>query len=419
MSYKLQSLKGTKDLLPEEYAVHNHVVQSAFAVSSLYGFEQMSTPILEYSKVFNRTLGETSDIVSKEMYSFLDKGDREVSLRPEFTAGIIRAFISNNLIDEIPLRFASHGPVFRYDNPQAGRQRQFHQINFEHIGAKGAYTDAEIIKLAADILKKINILDELTLEINSLGCFESRQNYQKALIEYFIQYEEELSHDSKIRLHKNPLRIMDSKDEKDKQIASNAPLIDKFHTKDSAIYFDNVQEYLNELGVRFVVNKKLARGLDYYSHTSFEFITNQLGAQSTVLAGGRYDGLSKLMGGPDVPAIGFAGGVERISMLYKNSIDKNRSIFIMPISQMQMEKSINIAMLLRSHGYVVIIEGEGKMSKRMQKAVKKSAKYVVFIGEEEVVNNNLKVKNLDLEKEEFIKDEELTGFLKQHINNKE
>ncbi len=311
MADKLQSVRGAKDLLPLDYMLHEYIIEAAKKVSLLYGYLGMSTPIIEYTTIFERTLGEDSDVISKEIYSFSDKSNNNICLRPEFTAGIIRAFISNNeLHTRLPLKLFSVGPVFRYDRPQAARQRQFHQVNFEHIGAENPYTDAEIIKCACCFLTNIGIIDDITLEINSLGCVETRILYQKALVKYFSDYKLKLSKDSQIRLIKNPMRILDSKDEIDQEIIANSPIISEYYTSETDKYFNNVKKYLDLLSVNYVVNPRLERGLDYYCHTAFEFITNKLGAQSTILAGGRYDGLSELMGGPKTKAIGFAAGVE-------------------------------------------------------------------------------------------------------------
>lgn len=398
MSNKLQPLKGMKDILPDEQYVHTHIVNSARSLGELYGFREMSTPLLELVSVFDRSLGESSDVVSKEMYDFRDKGDRHISLRPEFTASVMRAVITNSLHTS-PIKLFSSGPLFRYDRPQAGRLRQFHQLNFENIGSKEVYSDAETIELAARLLNILGIDNKITLELNSLGCRESRAKYAVALQEYFSKYENDLSEDSKQRLGVNPLRIMDSKDESDKKLSLGAPTIDEFYDKESAESFENVQNHLNILGVEYIVNKRLARGLDYYCHTTFEFTTEELGAQGTVLAGGRYDGLSKLLGGPELPAIGFAAGIERMAMLMDFEATNRRKVCIMPIGSDDQLEASRLASLLRSSGVCTYIDGSGKMPKRMQRAVANSALYVVFIGESERNLGQYKLKNLDDETE--------------------
>ncbi|MEY4464079.1 MAG: Histidyl-tRNA synthetase [Pseudomonadota bacterium] len=404
MTEKLQPLRGMKDLLPDDYKVYDYIINKARDVGVLYGYKQVSTPILEYTKVFNRSMGESSDVISKEIYSFLDKSNDSVALRPEFTAGIIRAFISNGLQHKLPLKFFSTGPVFRYDRPQAGRQRQFHQLNYEYIGAKGAITDAETLKLAVDILKALEIEQDTILELNSLGCSESRSVYQQKLVEYLNDFKDQLSEESKIRLTKNPMRILDSKSEIDQKIIANAPVLSEYYTDESKEYFEELLKYLNILGVEYSINPRLVRGLDYYCHTAFEFTTKKLGSQSTILAGGRYDGLAKIMGNnDDVPAIGFAAGIERIALMREYNISEVKPVFVLPIGENNIAYSLEIADKLRSHNIVVILETSGKIAKRMQRALNENAKFIIFIGEEEQANNSLKLKDLEKE-EEYIVD---------------
>ncbi len=395
MSSEIAPLRGMKDLLPKEYRVAKYIEDVALKTSQLYGFEGFSTPILESASVFDRTLGDTSDVVSKEMYCFPDKKGRLIALRPEFTASVMRAVISNGLKHKLPLKLFSSGPLFRYDRPQEGRQRQFHQINIEHIGAKGPFSDAEIIKLAVHILSALGLKDDVDLELTSLGCAESRADYQKVLIEYFKKYEPDLSADSRARLHQNPLRILDSKDEKDKEIVKNAPVITGYYTKEAAEYFKQVISYLDMFGVKYVLNPKLARGLDYYSHTTFEFTTKKLGAQSTVLAGGRYDGLSALMGEDVIPSIGFAAGIERLALLGAYNVERERPNYIFPMGQDAIAASIKLADDLRQNNIQVLVESDGKVAKRIQQAVSAKAKYAIFIGGDEIASGMYKLKNLD------------------------
>ena len=415
MTEKLQPLRGMKDLFGEDFALHNHIINIAQKISNLYCYEGASTPIVEYTRVFDRTLGETSDVVSKEMYSFLDRNAESIALRPEFTAGIMRAFISNGLQQKLPLKLFSHGPVFRYDRPQAGRQRQFYQINYEHIGSNYPYSDAEIIKLAVHLLQELNIIEDITLEINSLGCKDSRVSYQDALTNYFLKYENDLSDDSKKRLIRNtPLRILDSKDENDKKISLGAPLIINYYTKEAKNYFDQVLRYLDILKINYKVNPRLARGLDYYCHTAFEFTTDKLGAQSTVIGGGRYDYLCELMGGSPAAAIGFASGVERLAlmMLLKNyHVKKIAPIYLIPIGEESEDYIIKLADILRSKYIPISIELKGKIQKRMERALKNNANYIVFAGIEEIQNNNFKLKNLEKKEEIIISAEHLIDFL--------
>lgn len=413
----IQPLRGTKDLLPQEYAIHEYIIKTARHIGELYGYKPMSTPIIEYTKIFDRTLGETSDVVSKEIYSFTDKSDNHISLRPEFTASIIRAFISNNLQQTLPLKFFSTGPVFRYDRPQAGRQRQFHQLNFEYIGGEGPLADAETINLASDILKSLEIDQEITLEINSLGCSETRSIYQQKLVEYFNDFRSELSEDSQKRLIKNPMRILDSKDPNDKKIVQNSPIMSEYYSSAAAKYFDDLIKYLELLNIKYTINPRLVRGLDYYCHTAFEFVTDKLGAQGTVLAGGRYDNLSKMLGGPDVKAIGFAAGIERIALMRKYDIPSIRPIFILPIDDNNIDYSFALTSKLRSKNIPVAIESKGKIGKRIQRANLQKAKYVIFIGNDEQLNNNLKLKDLDKEQESIMNIEQIIERLMKEYNN--
>lgn len=419
MTDKLQSLRGMKDLFGEDFELHSYIIDTARKITALYCYEGASTPILEYTKVFDRTLGDSSDVISKEMYSFLDRSGESVALRPEFTAGIMRAFISNGLQQKLPLKLFSHGPVFRYDRPQAGRQRQFHQINCEYIGSGEPYSDAESIKLALHLLQELNILDDITLEINSLGCQNSRSLYQEALINYFSKYENELSSDSKERLRKKPLRILDSKDEKDKKIAAEAPFITDYYTAESKAYFDKVLDYLCILNINYKLNPRLARGLDYYCHTAFEFTTDKLGSQNAVGGGGRYDYLCKLMGGRDVPAIGFGLGIERLAlmMLLKNYQSKKLApLYLIPIGQKCENYIIRLADLLRSHSIPVAIELKGKVQKRMEKALKDGANYIVFAGADEIQSNSFKLRFLDKKEEQTVSAQQLLDLIKITYN---
>lgn len=403
MTEKLQPLRGMKDLLPDDYKVHDYIIAKAKEVGALYGYKQMSTPILEYTKVFNRSMGESSDVISKEIYSFLDKSDESVALRPEFTAGVVRTFISNGLQHKLPLKFFSTGPVFRYDRPQAGRQRQFHQLNYEYIGAKGAISDAETLKLAVDILKALDIEQDTTLELNSLGCIQSRTVYQQKLVEYLNDFKNDLSEESKIRLTKNPMRILDSKSEVDQKIVANAPILSEYYTEESKEYFDELIKYLDVLEVKYTVNPRLVRGLDYYCHTAFEFTTSKLGAQSTILAGGRYDGLARIMGNnDDVSAIGFAAGIERIALMREFNIHSAAPVFVLPIGEDNTAYALKITDQLRLHGIAAITDMNGKIAKRMQKALNENTKFIIFIGDEEQANNTLKLKDLDKGQEHII-----------------
>ncbi len=408
---KLQPVRGTKDLFAEDYAKHEHIIDFAKQIANLYGYQGIATPIFEFSGVFKRSLGESSDVVGKEMYSFVDKGEEEITLRPEFTASICRAYISNGFKQLLPLKLFTHGPLFRYERPQKGRQRQFHQLNYEFLGPASPEVDAEVIAMAASLLGKIDVLKYTTLELNSLGCSQTRKNYQEILVEYFKDFENELSHDSKIRLHKNPLRILDSKDELDKKIVANAPKINDHFTNEAADFFGALQEYLKLLGIEFKVNPKLVRGLDYYNHTAFEFTTTELGAQATVLGGGRYNGLIKLLGGDETEGIGFAAGIERLALLCDLPQSTSRPCAVIILDPMAEKYAMKIANDLRNNNIAVQFEHGIKFDKALKNAVKNNCKFAVFIGEEELNTSSVKLKNLDARVEQIVKTEDLISYL--------
>lgn len=411
MAEKLHPVRGMKDLFNEDYNAHEYIISTAKSVAELYGFEGASVPILEHTGVFARTLGEASDVVSKEMYSFLDKSNDSLTMRPEFTAGIMRAFISGGMHHQLPMKLFSNGPLFRYDRPQAGRLRQFHQLNYEFLGADGVYSDAEMLMLAQHTFEALGIAGDFTLELNSLGCKESRTRYQEMLFDYFTQYSNELSEDSKRRLLKNPMRILDSKDNGDKKIVATAPSIESSYSAEAHKYFNDLQNLLSIMNVHYKLNPKLVRGLDYYCHTAFEFTTDKLGAQSAIGGGGRYDGLSKIMGGPEMPSIGFALGIERIALMKRFTTIATRPIFIIPIGDENLEHAATIAANLRTQNIPTMLEHKGKIARRMQNADKARARYVVFIGSDEVASGNYKVKDMDNGQESFMSLEAI-GHLK-------
>ena len=327
----LQPVRGPHDILADDFRLHRHICDRAAALAARHGFQEMTPPIFEFTEVFSRTLGETSDVVTKEMYTFDDRGGDSITLRPEFTAGIARAFMSNGLAQEAPLKFFARGPVFRHERPQKGRLRQFHQIDVEILGVPGAQADIEVIALAAHILDDLGVAKDVRLELNTLGDPESRQAYRGVLLDYLAKYRNDLSEDSRTRMDKNPLRIFDSKDKGDQDIMSSAPLLQDHLNDTSRAFFDEVLAGLEALGIAYEVQPRLVRGLDYYSHTAFEFVTGTLGAQGTVLAGGRYDGLMEQMGGRATPGIGWAAGVERLSMMLGTAPAGERPIVVIPM----------------------------------------------------------------------------------------
>ena len=392
---KLQPVRGTRDIYGEDALRFRQVVDTCTRVATSFGFGELSTPIFEFTEVFKRPLGDASDIVSKEMYCFEDRGGEELTLRPEFTAGISRAFISNGLQEQLPCRFMSHGPVFRYERPQKGRYRQFHQINAECLGPQDAGADVDLIVMGWTIMQELGVADDVVLNINSLGDSESRAAYRDALVEYFSGHKDKLSEDSVRRLTSNPLRILDSKDEGDKAIVKDAPSLSAYLNETSAAFFDSVKAGLTANGVPFVHNERLVRGLDYYTHTAFEFITDSLGAQGTVLAGGRYDGLIQQLGGPPTAAVGWAGGIERLAMMIKEPASTPRPVMMIPMGDDANDACYTLAATLRASGFAVISDRSGNLKKRLNRANKADASHAVILGDNEIEQNVVTVRNLD------------------------
>jgi histidyl-tRNA synthetase len=391
----LQPARGTQDILPAAMRRHRAVVETARGIAERYGYEEIATPIFEFTDVFSRPIGEHTDIVSKEMYSFVDRGGEEVTLRPENTAGVVRAVVSNGLTQNLPLKFFYNGPMFRYERPQKGRFRQFHQIGAELIGVASPEADVEAIALGADILDALGILGHCALELNTLGDTESRGAYRAALVEYYAAHRDSLSEDSMRRLDRNPLRILDSKNEGDKRINAGAPDFARHLTSEARDFFGKVRGGLDALGIAYRLNSRLVRGLDYYCHTAFEFVTESLGAQGTVLAGGRYDGLMKLMGGPDTPGVGWAAGIERLASLIAEPSEPSRPVAIVPLGDAGEAKASVLAHDLRRAGFTVDVAYSGNASRRMKRANKINARVAVILGEDELARENAMLRDLD------------------------
>jgi len=421
MSQKLQPVRGTHDLLPADTARFRFIRETALRIATCYGYGEIMTPLFEFSDVFHRTLGDTSDVVSKETYSFTDRGGEQLTLRPEFTASIARSFISNSLQDSLPLKFFYAGAAFRYERPQKGRQRQFHQIGVELLGVEQWQGDVESIALADKILHAFGLKDKIQLEINTLGDAESRANYREALVAYFRSHAPQLSEESKLRLERNPLRILDSKDEADRKIVANAPNMHDYLTQEARDFFQHVQEGLTSLGIAFVLNPTLVRGLDYYNHTVFEFTTSLLGSQSTVLAGGRYDGLIALMGGEPTAGIGWAAGMERLMALIDFDTVSGfqtapRPIAIIPLGEVAEHAALIIADNLRSQGFAIDMAYKGNMKNRLKKADKAKAIAAVIIGEEEINRKVAVIKNLDTGEQVEVASDALIQALESYRN---
>lgn len=409
---QLQPVRGTHDILPDDYARFRHVVDTARQAAALFGYREMATPIFEFTEVFARSMGETSDVVSKEMYSFTDKGGEGLTLRPEYTAGICRAFISNGLLQHVPFKAFGWGPMFRFERPQKGRQRQFHQIDVEVIGAAEPQADVEVISVAAEILRRLGILDKCVLELNTLGDPESRLGYRDALVRYFSSYADKLSEDSRKRLEKNPLRILDSKDEGDRALVAHAPLIHDYLTPSASDFFKALQDGLGAAGVPFTVSPRLVRGLDYYTHTAFEFTTTMLGAQGTVLAGGRYDGLIEQLGGRPTPGIGWAGGIERLVLLSDPQPASPRIVAVIPIGAAAEVEAVKLAGELRRADIAVELAYGGNAGKRFKRADKLGCYAAIVIGDDELAKGVVKLKNLTSGEEASVPHAELIGRLK-------
>lgn len=394
----IQPARGTRDIYGADLAAFKQVENTAREFAKRYGFGEIQTPIFESTEVFCRGVGETSDIVSKEMYTFTDRGGESFTLRPEGTAGVVRAFISEGMEQNQPVKLMYAGPMFRYERPQKGRYRQLHQVGVEILGAATPQTDVEVLCLAWDFLSALGLQKYIRLELNTLGDVESRTAYRDALVAYFSDFKDKLSGDSRVRLEKNPLRILDSKDEGDKKIVENAPKMTDFLNEESKKFFDAVQDGLNALGIPFVVNPRLVRGLDYYRHTVFEFVTDSLGAQGTVLAGGRYDGLVQQLGGSQTAGIGFAAGIDRLALLVAEAglvSPQPRPIAVVPVGEDTLLPIMKVAHDLRQSGYVVDMAYSGNMGKRMKKANKINACAAVILGSDELAKGVATVRDLD------------------------
>mgnify|MGYP001249393738 CR=1 FL=1 len=414
---KLRTVRGVHDLLPDALHKHKEVIKAGLNVSSKYCYSEIEIPIFEFSEVFKKPLGKSSDIVTKENYIFKDRSDDELMLRPEGTSGVVRAFLNAGLVQDIPQRFSYFGPMFRYERPQKGRLRQFKQFGVECIGISNSMADIEVISLGYEFLNKLNIIDKISLKINSLGDEDSRLNYTKALIDYLNDYKFQLSKDSLKRLSENPLRILDSKNTVDQKIIINAPNILDYLNEQSKERFQNVCEGLDILKIKYEIDKSLVRGLDYYCHTAFEFVTDELGAQGTVLAGGRYDGLSKMLGGVEVAGVGWAAGIERLALMVQCEYINSPDIVLMAQTEVYNHLLLPIMKKLIKEGFRVEIIYTGNMSKKFKRANKINASFVVLLGEEEVAKKVIKLRNMILGFEQLIDLNQGIKVIKKTLQN--
>ena len=377
-----QAIRGTQDIFGAEAEAFAHVVETFERVRKLYRFRRIEMPVFERTEVFSRSIGETTDVVSKEMYSFEDRGGESLTLRPEFTAGIARAYLTNGWQQHAPLKVATHGPLFRYERPQKGRYRQFHQLDAEIIGAAEPQADVELLVLADQLLKELGIADGVKLMINTLGDGASRDAWRAALVDYFRAVKAELSADSQDRLERNPLRILDSKDPRDQAFVADAPKIDEFLSGEAQDFFGAVTSGLDAAGVDWTRAPSLVRGLDYYRHTAFEFVTDRLGAQGTVLGGGRYDGLMESLGGPATPAVGWAAGIERLAMLVGEREEFFPIFAVIPDKPELLGKATKVALALRSAGIAVDMGYKASSKSHIELAKRKGVPFQLFVREE-------------------------------------
>ena len=412
---QLQPARGTHDLIGDEFRRHHQVIEIARRIAALYGFEEWATPIFEDTRVFARGLGDTSDVVSKEMYTFEDRGGESITLRPENTAGVCRALVSNGLTQaNLPRKVFYAGPMFRYERPQKGRYRQFHQIGIEVLGAAEPLADAEVIACGWHIQQELGIAEGTVLEINTLGDTASRDAYRAALVAYFAAHREVLSADSQARLERNPLRILDSKDPADRTIIADAPTIHDHLTGEAAGFYAAVKRYLDAFHVPFRENARIVRGLDYYSHTAFEFVTDRLGAQGTVMGGGRYNGLVEEMGGPPTPSVGWAAGVERLSLLLEaagRTQPAPRPVAVIPVGEAAEGAALELLQTLRRAGVVSEIAYRGNLKRRMERANRIAARAAIIIGEEELARGVAQLRDLDAGTQEAVAIGEIPGRL--------
>ena len=413
---QVKSIKGTHDILPNQTEDWQELEMQVHKTSNLYGYSEIRTPIIETASLFNRGVGEETDIVSKEMYSWEDKDKSIISLRPELTAPVVRSYIQHNLGGQSPLqRLYYIGPSFRRERPQKGRQRQFHQFGVEAIGSANPEQDAEVISLGWDILKSFGI-KSLELKLSSIGSKSCRENFKSELVKYLNPFIPKLSEVSQRRLEKNPLRILDTKNKDEIEIVKSAPKIEQFYTKDDQNYFSSVQKFLNDLKIPFKIDPLLVRGLDYYTQTTFEICSENLGAQDALLGGGRYNGLVGSLGGKDAPAVGFAAGMERVIIAAKNRkkiSPKIPTIYAICTNDEAMGILQNSAKQLRSIGYKVICETlRRSMRSQMRDANKSNAQYVMIIGDDEFNSRTIQLKDLKNGEQEKVDLEKIISYFK-------
>lgn len=410
---KLQTVRGTRDIFGEEAQLFREIDNQFAQTAMVYDFQEIETPIFEFTQVFKRSLGDETDIVNKEMYTFEDRSGDSLTLRPEGTAAVARAVLSNSLLRELPLKLFYSGPMFRHERPQKGRYRQFRQFGIELIGVAEPLADIEVLACAWDFLKACGLTDKVQLEINTIGDSESRDQYRKALVSYFENFKDQLSSDSQTRLANNPLRILDSKDEKDQKIIANAPEFSQSLNADSKAFFDKVLTGLKLLNIPYNINSRLVRGLDYYNHTVFEFTTTHLGSQNAVLSGGRYNNLIEVMGGPSTPGVGWAAGTDRLALLLEKPKNQYQSVALVSASDNVEDAMLTLLNSLRQNLIPSQMIYSGNMSKQMKKANKRGCSHAIIVGEQEVASGEFVLKNLKDGSQEKLSQTQLIEHLKK------
>ena len=408
---KLRPVRGTHDIFGEEISKFNQILKVVSKNAKLKDFREIQTPIFEFSNLFSKPLGEHSDVVLKEMYSFEDRNNEFLTLRPEYTTPMIRAAITNNLLNDIPLKIFGIGPMFRRERPQKGRYRQFNQINFEILGTKDVLADVELISLSNIILNELLPRNKIILNINSLGDKHSLSNFKKNLAKYFNTHKKKLSNESVKKIDSNPLRILDSKFEEDIEISKSSPKIYEFLTKEAKMHYENLKKSLKVLDINFVEDFNLVRGLDYYCNTVFEFKTNSLGSQDTLLGGGRYDGLIKVLGGPDIPGIGWAAGIERIALLMESEKKINSTVHIAVTNEKFKDYFLYLQKYLSENKISYYWNYKYNLKKSFTKANTSSASYIIIIGENEFNGNFYTIKNLLTGEQKELMLDQINNFL--------
>lgn len=410
----IKAARGTKDIFGEDAVKYTYISKTAQEIFESYGYTFIKTPIFEETDLFKRGIGEGTDVVEKEMYTFKDRGDRSLTLRPENTASVVRSYLENAIYGkEDVTKYYYNGSMFRYERPQAGRQREFNQIGVEVLGESSPILDAEVIAMSYSLLEKLGITD-LEVHINSVGTNASRTKYREMLLKFLEPMKEELCEDCRMRMEKNPLRVLDCKVDKCKELTKDAPsIIDSLNEEERA-HYETVKKYLDIFGVKYVEDSRLVRGLDYYSSTVYEIVTNKLGAQGTVLGGGRYDNLLKQLGDKDIPAVGFAAGVERMMMLLEDYPKNNPDVYVAWLGENTQEFGLKIAKILRDDGIKTFVDFNSKgMKSHMKKADKLAVKYCIIVGEDEMNKDVVVLKDFSARTQEEMSLEKAIEIIKK------